>query len=40
MTYFLDDAITLFKQDTLGDNVFDQPESFLSKSFTTAEVLR
>ena len=30
MTYFLDDATSLFKQNTLGDNVFDQPESFLS----------
>ena len=40
MTYLLDDATSLFKQDTLGDNVFDQPESFLSKSFTPEEVLR
>ena len=40
MTYFLDDATSLFKQDPLGDNVFDQTKPFLSKSFTTAEVLR
>ena len=40
MTDFLDDATSLFKQNTLGDNVFDQSELFLSKSFTTEEVLR
>ena len=34
------DATSIFKQNTLGDNVFDQPESFLSKSFTTEEVKR